>query len=208
MAYNCCRPPAHKGFSVKVVRYPHPCLRRISKPLTRVDSELRRLVAEMLELMYEQDGIGLAANQVDLPYRLFVANLESDPAAKDQEYVFINPVITGRNGSAEGEEGCLSLPDIYAPVRRSERIFLSAYDLAGEELNLELSGLVARAAQHEYDHLDGVLFIDRLSPSSQLAVKQALSDLEAEFEGDRQRGYIPDDRQIVERLAELEALRT
>jgi peptide deformylase len=92
-------------------------------------------------------------------------------------------------------------------VKRSEKIVLNAYDLAGKEIRYELSGLCARAAQHEYDHLDGVLFVDRLSPSNRLAVKQALSDLEAEFEGDRRRGQIPDDGQIAARLEELEKLR-
>lgn len=193
---------------MQIVKYPHPTLRHKSRPLRRVDAELKRIVRQMLDLMYENKGIGLAANQVDLPYRLFVINVESNPVAKDLEYVFINPVITKRSGTAEGEEGCLSFPDIFAPVRRSEKIVLSAYNLAGEEVNYELDGLAARAAQHEADHLDGVLFIDRLSPSGKLSVKQALADLEAEFQGHRDRGLIPDDHQITARLAELEALRT
>ena len=193
---------------MRIVKYPHPTLRHKSKPLRRVDAELKKIVCEMLERMYEDKGIVLAANQVDLPYRLFVMNLESDPAAKDSQYVFINPVITDRNGMAEAEEGCLSLPEIYAPVKRSDKVTLSAYNLAGEELRLGLSGLFARAVQHETDHLDGVLFIDRLGPSGRLSVKQALGDLEAEFDGERSRGRIPDDQQIAARLAELEKLRT
>jgi len=192
---------------VRIIKHPHPTLRHKSKPLRRVDAELKKTVAQMLDLMYQQKGIGLAANQVDLPYRLFVMNVQSDPAAKELEYVFINPVIVKRSGTAEGEEGCLSFPEIYAPVRRSEKIVLSAYNLAGEEVSYELSELPARAAQHEADHLDGVLFIDRLSPTARLSVKQALADLEQEFQGDRRRGLIPDDQQIAHRLAELEALR-
>lgn len=193
---------------MRIIKYPHPTLRRESKPLRRVDAELKKIVGGMLDLMHQDKGIGLAANQVDLPYRLFVLDLEGDPSAKDHQHVFINPVITKRSGTSEAEEGCLSLPEVYAPVKRSEKILISAYDLAGQQINCELSGLFARAAQHEYDHLDGVLFIDRLSPSSRLAVKQMLADLEAEFEGDRRRGLIPDDRQIAARLAELEKLRT
>ena len=123
--------------------------------------------------MYQQKGVGLAANQVGLPYRFFILNLEGDPA-KAPEYVFLNPEIAGRSGTVEAEEGCLSFPEIYAPVKRSEKVVLSAYNLDGEELNYELSGLFARAVQHEYDHLDGVLFIDRLTPSGLLSVKQAL----------------------------------
>jgi len=194
---------------VRIIKYPHPTLRRKSKLLLRVDAELHRIVREMFELMYEHKGIGLAANQVDLPYRLFILNLESDPQSGQTEHVFINPVIVKRSGGmAEAEEGCLSFPEIYAPVRRPEKVVLSAYNLAGEEINYELSGLAARAAQHEADHLDGVLFVDRLSPSGQLAVREALEELELEFRGDRQRGLIPDDGQIAARLAELEALRT
>ncbi len=199
--------PSVEPEPVRIIKYPHPTLRHKSKPLRRVDSELRRIVGQMLDLMYADKGIGLAANQVDLPYRLFVMNTESDPAAKDHEYVFINPVIGQRAGTAEAEEGCLSLPDIFGQVRRSERVVVRAYNLAGEEVECALSGLAARAAQHEYDHLDGILFIDRLSPSGKLAVKQALAELEAEFAGDRRRGHVGDDRQIATRLAELESLR-
>jgi len=193
---------------VHIVKYPHPTLRHTSKPLRRVDAGLKKIVAEMLELMYEGKGIGLAGNQVDLPYRLFVMNTEADPEATEAEYVFINPVIIRRSGTAEGEEGCLSLPEIYAPVKRSEKIVLAAYNLAGEEMHYRLGGLPARAAQHEADHLDGVLFIDRLSPSNTLAIKEAIFQLEAQFQGGRRRGQIPDDEQIAARLAELEALRT
>jgi peptide deformylase len=191
---------------LRIVKYPHPTLRHKSKPLRRVDAELKNIVREMFNLMYEQKGVGLAANQVDLPYRFFITNLEGDPA-KAPEYVFLNPVISRRSGTVEAEEGCLSFPEIYAPVKRSEKILLSAYNLDGEEVNYELNGFFARAVQHEYDHLDGVLFIDRLSPSGLLSVKQALSDLELEFQGDRERGVIPTDQQIAARLAELEQLR-
>ena len=193
---------------MRIVKYPHPTLRRTSRPLLRVDADLQRIVREMFDLMYEHKGIGLAANQVDLPYRFFVMNLESDPQIKETEHVFINPVIEKRTGMAEADEGCLSFPELYAPVRRPDKVTVSAYNLAGQEVAYELTGLAARAVQHETDHLDGVLFIDRLSPSGQLAVKEALEELELEFRGDRQRGLIPDDQQIAARLAELEALRT
>jgi peptide deformylase len=192
---------------VQIVHYPHPALRHRSKPLRRVDTEFKNIVRKMFDLMYENKGVGLAANQVELPYRFFIINLEGDPA-KAEEYVFINPVISRRHGTAEGEEGCLSFPEIYAPVKRSEKIVISAYNLAGEEVNYELSGLFARAVQHEYDHLDGILFIDRLSPSALMSIKEALSDLESEFHAGRHRGVIPDDNKISVRLAELESLRT
>jgi peptide deformylase len=183
-------------------------LRRKSKDLRRVDAELRKIVREMLDLMYSHNGIGLAANQVDLPYRFFVINLSGDAAAKEQECVLINPVISRQTGTAEADEGCLSFPEIFAPVKRADKIEVSFYDLAGQEQHFELTGLFARAVQHEYDHLDGKLFIDRLSPSNLAAIQADLDDLVAEFEGDRQRGVIPGDPQIVARLEELEKLRT
>jgi peptide deformylase len=193
--------------AVRIVNYPHPTLRHKSKPLQRVDAELKKIVAEMFDLMYEQKGIGLAANQVDLPYRFFILNLEGDPA-KAAEYVFLNPVISRRTGTAEADEGCLSFPGIYAPVKRSAKVAISAYDLNGQEINYQLDGLFARAVQHEYDHLEGILFIDRLSPTAKMNIQPALDDLERAFYGDRQRGFIPEDQEIASRLAQLESLRT
>jgi peptide deformylase len=165
------------------------------------------MVRQMFDLMYEQNGIGLAANQVDLPYRMFVMNVRADPAAKDEEYVFINPVITHRKGAAEDREGCLSFPEIFAPVKRSEKIVVRAYSLDGQEVSYELDGLYARVVQHESDHLDGVLFIDRLSAANLMGVKEELAALEREFQAYRQLGRIPDDSQIAARLARLEAAR-
>ena len=193
---------------MQIIKYPHPTLRHKSKPLRKVDAELRQIIREMFERMYEDRGIGLAANQVDLPYRMVVINIQGDPAAKEGEVVLINPVITKQSGTAEAEEGCLSLPGIYAPVRRSAKVTLVAYDLSGEERTYQLEDLPARAAQHECDHLDGVLFVDRLSSANQLAVKDALANLERQFQGDRSRGLIPDDPAIATRLTELEKLRT
>jgi peptide deformylase len=194
---------------VHIVHYPHPTLRHKSKPLQRVDDELRKMVEQMRELMYEHRGIGLAANQVDLPYRLFVLNISGDPEQKDQEHVFINPVISRRGGgTVEAEEGCLSFPEVYAPVRRPARCVLSAFDMRGEEVHLQLEGLFARAAQHECDHLDGVVFIDRLSEAARASVREGIEVLEDEFAGKQQRGALPGAEAIAERLAELEALRT
>ncbi len=193
---------------MEIIRYPHPTLRHKSKPLKRVDAELRRMVEEMFELMYEARGIGLAANQVDLPYRMFVLNLQSDPELKEEERVFINPVITHRKGSAQREEGCLSLPELFAEVTRPEKVKVNAFDLSGNELTLELDGLFARAFQHEVDHLDGVMFIDRLNETSLADVKEPIAEFELEFRNRRELGEIPDDEAIAARLSELESLRT
>ena len=191
-----------------IIQYPHPTLRHVSKPLKRVDKELHEIVRGMFELMYAAKGVGLAANQVDLPYRLFVINLQSDPEAADQEFVFLNPVLTSRKGNAEAEEGCLSLPGLYGDVKRPERVVLNAYNLAGQEVTMEHDGLFARAVQHEIDHLDGILFIDRLSPTGEMAAKDTLEEFEIQFAGYRERGELPDDETIARRLAELEKLRT
>ncbi len=126
---------------MRIIQFPHPTLRRTSKSLRRVDDELRQIVRNMFDLMYEAKGIGLAANQVDLPYRLFVLNLTGDAAEADQEQVFINPVLSDPKGSAEAEEGCLSLPGLYAQVRRPETITVSAYDLTGQEVEETVDGL-------------------------------------------------------------------
>lgn len=194
---------------MRIIKYPHPTLRHKSKPVRRVDAELRKMIHQMFDLMYSHDGIGLAANQVDLPYRLFVMNVKCDPAAKEEEFAFINPVILERKGGTEEkEEGCLSLPDVHGQVKRAKKIVLNAYSLSGEEVTWEMDGMYARVAQHECDHLDGILFIDRLGPASFLQIKEALEDLEAIFNGERQRGLIPDDQRIIARLGELETART
>jgi len=193
---------------LQIVQYPHPTLRHRSKPLKRVDAELRRIVEEMFELMYENEGVGLAANQVDLPYRFFVMNPESDAKAKEMELVLINPVLGGTKGSDEAEEGCLSIPGVHGPVTRAEKIQVQAYSLAGEEITVEMTGLPARIVQHETDHLDGVLFIDRLSATAKMAVNEALEEFELDYQSRRETGEQADDAAIASRLAELERLRT
>lgn len=193
---------------MRIVKYPHPTLRYKSKPVRRVDAELKKMIHQMYDLMYTHEGIGLAANQVDLPYRLFVMNIKSDPTAKDEEHAFINPVILQRKGGMEEKgEGCLSLPDIHGPVKRPKKIVLNAYTLGGDEVTWEMDGMYARVVQHECDHLDGILFVDRLGPAGLLAAKEALQDMETAFSGERQRGLIPNDQLIVARLTELETAR-
>ena len=188
---------------MNIIHYPHPVLRHKSKPIRRVDSDLRDIVKTMFELMYEAHGVGLAANQVNLPMRLFVVNLASD-AVEGEEFVFINPIVTGHKGNEEKEEGCLSLPELYGSVKRPEKIKVSAYNLKGEQVEAELDGMFARVVQHENDHLDGVLFIDRLSETGALDAKQAIEDFEIEFAARRDQGEIPGDQEIADHLRQLE----
>lgn len=192
---------------LRIVKFPHPALRYRSKPIKRVDRELHSTVRKMFDLMYEAQGIGLAANQVNLPYRLFVINLTSDPNEKKEELVFLNPVILRRKGIEQAEEGCLSLPDLRASVRRSKEIDILAYNLQGEEISWRLTGLLARAFQHELDHLDGVLFIDHLSPSDMLQVREKLEQWEEEFAEAVAKGLEAGDQEVHERFRQLEALR-
>jgi peptide deformylase len=173
-----------------------------------VDAELVAMIRRMFDLMYAHKGVGLAANQVDLPYRLFVANPEGDAAKKDLEYVFLNPVISQAKGTAEAEEGCLSIPGLYRPVIRPERVRITAYNLKGEEVSMDLDGLFARIVQHETDHLDGKMFFDRLSTTGQSDVRQTLEEFELVYESRRERGEIPSDEEIRKRIVALEELRT
>lgn len=194
--------------SLQIVHYPHPALRHLSRPLKRVDAELRTFVEQMFELMYEHEGVGLAANQVDLPYRVFITNVEGDRDAQETECVYVNPVLSAGHGQAEAEEGCLSIPGVYAPVVRKATIKVEAFDLAGNEIVRELNGLEARVVQHETDHLDGTLFIDRLGPTQAAAVRDQLEEFELVFRSQRETGEMPSDEMIAGRLSELERLRT
>lgn len=192
---------------LEIIHYPHPTLRHVSKNLKRVDGELRDLVAQMFELMYKHEGVGLAANQVDLPYRMFVTNPSADPKNKEDERVFINPVLSAGKGQAEAEEGCLSIPGVLGPVVRKEKVTIEAYDLAGEAFCGELEGLFARIVQHEVDHLDGKLFIDRLAPGKMTELRDQLEEFEIDFRSKRDCGEIPSEKEVAARLAELERLR-
>ena len=189
---------------LKIVQYPHPTLRYKSKPVIRVDRQLKLLVREMFDLMYAARGIGLAANQVDLPLQLFIINTSGDPD-QGEELVFVNPVLSSPKGSHEAEEGCLSIVDVNAMVARPEQIHVSAYDLSGNEIAMTVDGLLAKAIQHEKDHLEGVLFIDRISESSMKQIEGELEDFEIDFDNKTSSGEIPGDQAILQRLAEIES---
>ena len=188
---------------MQIITYPHPTLRHKSKPIRRVDAELRRIVRDMFGLMYENKGIGLAANQVDLPLRLFVVNLKSNPQ-EGEEMVFLNPVISFPKGSDEAEEGCLSLPGVYGNVIRPKQVRINAYTLEGQEVDIVATDLLARCVQHELDHLDGVLFPDRMSPAARNDLLDELDEFETEFASRRGTGSLPSDEAIAAQLADWE----
>jgi peptide deformylase len=189
---------------MQIVHYPHPALRWKSKPVTEISAELRADVARMFELMYEAKGVGLAANQVALPYRLFIVNASGDPELADEELVFINPEIMKRTGSEEGEEGCLSLPELYGQVRRAEEIVVEAFDLSGVGFKMTLDELGARVVQHETDHIDGVLFVDRMTDIARRELDGPLDDMEGYFRRQQEAGKILGDEELKRQLRDLE----
>ncbi|MGA9716826.1 MAG: peptide deformylase [Acidobacteriaceae bacterium] len=145
-----------------IVKFPDPILQRASAPVTEFNDELRTLVADMFESMYAAQGIGLAAPQIGIPKRITVIDLSNKKEPKDK-IVLINPEITLQEGKQLEEEGCLSLPEIREKVRRSARVVVKAQDEYGKWKEYEGTELLARAFQHEIDHLNGVLFIFRIS---------------------------------------------
>ena len=124
-----------------------------------------------------------------LPYRLFITNVTGDPAIAEAEQVFLNPEIVRRKGSVEGEEGCLSLPQLYGQVRRSEKIVVDAFDLEGQEFEMALDELEARVVQHENDHIDGILFIDRMTDAARRELEPRLADFESHFRRQQETGH-------------------
>jgi peptide deformylase len=184
----------------RIVPYPHPALRYESRPIERIDEDFRAVTRAMFDLMYENRGIGLAANQVNLPFRFFILNITADRDQPDQERVFINPEIVKRHSSVEDEEGCLSFPGLYSKVRRARKIRVKAFDLQGNEVDMEVEDLMSRAIQHEIDHLAGKLFIDYLGPVARISAGSKLKEFEAKYRAARALGTYPDDAEILRRL--------
>lgn len=146
---------------LKICRYGDPVLRQKSKPVEEISADTRKLVGDMLETLYAAPGVGLAAVQVGVPLRVVVIDIR--PEGKRQPLVLINPKITGQKGKMEDEEGCLSLPGYNTLVKRPRYVRVEAVNDKGFPIVIEGEDLLSRALQHEIDHLDGKLFIDKLS---------------------------------------------
>lgn len=189
---------------MKIVKYPHPALRRPTRPVLSIDKELLLNVGRMKELMYEHKGLGLAAPQVALPYQLLILNISGDPQNIEAEQVVLNPRILEKKGIQDGEEGCLSFPGLYQNVRRAKTVKVQAYDLTGQLIEKSVSDLEARAWQHEIDHLHGILYIDMMGPVAKLACRGALKSLEKEFRIAQEKGEIPPNLEIEKMLTALE----
>lgn len=165
--------------TLTIRRYPDPCLRKVCEPITEFDDDLKAFARRMFELMREGRGVGLAAPQVGVLKRLFVMNHTGE---EQDGRVFVNPEIRDLRGSQEGEEGCLCLPDVYVKVRRAAACTIRAQDLDGNPFEIEADALFGRVCQHETDHLNGVLILDRMGPSDRIATKKRLKELEAEYQ--------------------------
>lgn len=157
--------------NLTILEFPDPRLRTRARPVEKVDDDLRALISDMFETMYAAPGIGLAATQVDFHQRLLVTDVSSD---RSEPYCLINPEIIERSGSVITEEGCLSVPEIFANVERSEQIRVKALDSSGEAFELEADGMLAVCIQHEIDHLDGKLFVDYLSELKRQRIRKQL----------------------------------
>ena len=156
---------------LSILHYPDPRLRRKAKPVLQITDDIRRLVDDMAETMYQAPGIGLAAIQVNETWRIVIIDISE---TRDQLQVFINPEILACDGEQEREEGCLSVPGIYEPVVRANRIQVRALDRDGKPFELETEGLLATCVQHEIDHLDGKVFVDYLSRLKQTRIRKKL----------------------------------
>jgi len=165
---------------MQLVFYPDPILRRRAAPLQSVDAEVQARAKEMFRIMYDERGVGLAAPQVGWSVRLFVMN-PAGAEEPERERVLINPVILEREGSVTDEEGCLSIPDVRGRVERASRIVVESQDLDGNRKQEVFEDFEARIIQHEFDHLEGILFISRLSEAERLASRRNLKKLEKDY---------------------------
>ncbi len=175
----------------EVLQFPDARLKRMCEPVEKIDDAIRELAADMLEVMYDEPGIGLAAPQVGEPIRLIVLDTEwTEEGAERSPLVLVNPEILERDGTITWTEGCLSVPDFQAEVERSQRVRVRGLDLDGKERIEEAEELRAVCLQHEIDHLDGVLFIDRISRLKRsMYVKKRKKALK--FEGEDDESHRP-----------------
>ena len=163
---NCC-----------MTKYPAPVLRKKAVPIEAIDDSIRRLVDRMKDIMVENKGVGLAGPQAGVNLRIFVVSVDG---TKENARVYINPEIRVDGGLEENEEGCLSLPGIWGSIKRYKECTVTATDLDGTRFTEEGTGLLARAFQHEYDHLEGIMIKDRLGAGAKLRARKRLKELEEE----------------------------
>ena len=164
-----------------IIKYPDPVLKRGGREVESFDAELAETAKQMMTAMYRFGGVGLAAPQVGLEVNLLVLNPKGDDTVPDGEMVMVNPKLVYKKGMEWGEEGCLSFPGIYGEVERYQKIEVEYQDLEGNKHSVRANDFLARVIQHEMDHLDGVLFVERLSPVDRIRVKSKLLDMEQQY---------------------------
>ena len=162
---------------LNILHFPDPRLRNVARPVAQVDDDVRRLLDDMLETMYQAPGIGLAATQVGVARRVVVIDISEE---KDQPLFLVNPEIVARDGVEEMEEGCLSVPGFYEKVTRADSVKVRALDREGRPFELDAEGLLAVCIQHEIDHLDGKLFVDYLSSLKRQRIRKKLEKQQRE----------------------------
>src|SRR5688572_4195987 len=158
-----------------ILRYPDARLHQVARPVAQVNDTIRRLINDMAETMYAAPGVGLAATQVDAHVRVIVIDVSD---TRDDLRVFVNPELIQASGISEREEGCLSVPDVYEKVQRAERVTVRALDANGAPFELEAEGLLAVCIQHEIDHLEGKVFVEKLSRLKQSRIRARLKKRE------------------------------
>jgi peptide deformylase len=154
-----------------VVKYPNDVLTTKTRPVEKITDADRKLVRDMIDTMYAENGVGLAANQVGVPKQIFVASADQ---VRGKELVFFNPEIVAREGEIKEFEGCLSVPEFYEPVKRAKKVRMRAMTLDGQTVEVEGTGLLSRIFQHEIDHLNGLIFVDRLGLLKKKSIKKKL----------------------------------
>ncbi len=164
---------------LKMVKYGSDVLRKVAEPVEEITDEIRQLARDMLEIMYDSDGVGIAAPQIGVSKRIIIIDVDPYDPSKDP-IALINPEIVDRQGQESAEEGCLSVPEVRGEVKRAEKVTVVGLDLDGKKVRIEATELLARALQHEIDHLNGVLFIDHLSRLRHRLIKKQLQDIEKE----------------------------
>lgn len=163
-----------------ITTYPTPVLMEKAKPVEEINDDIRILAERMIDIMVETKGVGLAGPQAGVNLRIFIVSVDG---TKENAKVYINPTIKPEGSVVANEEGCLSLPGLYGKIKRYEKCSVTATDLDGNEFTEDGEGLLARAFQHEYDHLEGRMIKDRLSTPGKIRAKRHLKQLEADYEG-------------------------
>jgi len=164
----------------EITFYPARVLSKRAQPVEKIDESIRRLVEKMTDIMIERKGVGLAAPQAGVPLRLFIISLTG---TRDNVRAYVNPTVTPHGDLDEAEEGCLSVPGVWAKIRRYKKATITATDLEGKEFTEETEGLHARALQHEYDHIEGTVIVNRMGSAAKIAHRRQLKKL-TEEQGD------------------------